>query len=48
MAVFCGLDAAIMDVTSSEMRAAFAAAYALAGKDEYCMDYITFIRENEE
>lgn len=45
MAVHSGLDAAIMDITSKPMRDMLYAAQALCGRDEYCMDYITYMRE---
>lgn len=48
MAVYCGLDAAIMDVMSLDMRGALAASRALTGQDEFCMDYIAFTREIEQ
>lgn len=47
MAVAGGLDAVIMDVTSKTMRTALYSALALCGYDEYCMDYISYIRETE-
>ena len=47
MAVAGGLDAVIMDVTSKPMRTALYSALALCGHDEYCMDYISYIRETE-
>lgn len=45
MAAFCGLDAAIADPCSKELRKAMRAAEAVAGRDEYCMEYIGFIRD---
>lgn len=44
-AVFAGLDSAILDVTSVPVMTALKSAEALAGKDEYCMEYIAFARE---
>jgi 5-methyltetrahydrofolate--homocysteine methyltransferase len=46
-AIFAGLDSAIMDITSVPMRNALMSAGVIAGKDEYCMDYISYIREIE-
>lgn len=46
--VFLGLDSAIMDVTSPKTRLAFLAADVVAGNDEYCMEYISYLREQEE
>lgn len=48
MAMYAGLDSAIMDVASDSMRKAYRAINALLGQDEYCMDYIDEIRGNEE
>jgi len=45
MAAFCGLDAAITDVTSKPLQIAQKSALALTGEDEYCMEYIGFMRE---
>ncbi|MEA4832285.1 MAG: dihydropteroate synthase [Oscillospiraceae bacterium] len=41
-----GLDAAICDVTSAEFMTAFRASEMLCGRDEYCMGYIDFLRDN--
>ncbi len=43
-ALYAGLDSAIIDPTSPELRKAIFAGSAVAGKDEFCMEYITFIR----
>jgi cobalamin-dependent methionine synthase I len=45
-AICAGADAAIFDVADEAMRQAVAAAEAIAGRDEYCMDYIRFCRAN--
>ena len=45
MAVYSGLNAAIMDITSKPMRDALYAVEALCGRDEYCMNYIDYMRE---
>ncbi len=47
-ALYAGLDSAIFDVTSLKMRTALKSSLALLGKDEFCMDYISFIRDSEE
>lgn len=43
-AVIRGLDAAIMDPTDKQLYSALTAALAVAGKDEFCMDYIRAFR----
>lgn len=48
MATALGLDSAIMDPTSPSMKKTVSAVRLLAGEDEYCMDYITCIRELED
>lgn len=47
MCMAAGLDSAILDVTSLKMQETLAAAKALLGEDDYCMDYISFIRDQE-
>ena len=47
-ALVAGLTSAILDPSSPAMRAAFAAGQVVAGQDDYCMNYISFIRETEE
>lgn len=42
-----GLDSAILDPTDPLLRSALAALAALLGKDDFCMNYLTFIREQE-
>lgn len=46
--VFLGLDSAILDVTSPKTRLALLSADVVAGNDEYCMEYISYLREQEE
>ncbi|HOV69144.1 MAG TPA: dihydropteroate synthase [Clostridia bacterium] len=46
-AVFAGLDTVIMDITSPAIKQILYAALAVAGKDEYCMDYLEAIRESK-
>lgn len=47
-AMFVGLSSAILDPSNPVMRAALAAGQVVAGQDDYCMNYINFIREMEE
>ena len=44
MAMYQGLDSAIMDPAPDAMRKSYRAINALLGNDEYCMDYIDEIR----
>ena len=46
-AVYNGLDSAIMDNTNAVYEMTIKAAEVIAGRDEYCMEYITYIRENQ-
>ncbi len=48
MAMYQGLDSAIMDPQPDSMQKSYRAINALLGNDEYCMDYIDLIRETEE
>lgn len=43
-----GADAFICDAASPSLKSAIAACEAFTGKDEYCMDYITYIRSEEQ
>lgn len=43
-AMYNGLDAAILDVTDKEIKKAVALGGLISGKDEYCMEYISYIR----
>lgn len=45
-AVAAGLDAAILDAADPVMQQAIAAAEAIAGRDEYCLEYIRYCRAN--
>ena len=47
MCIFSGLDAAIIDPTDKNIISALKASNALLGKDEYCMEYITAVREKK-
>lgn len=44
MSIVAGMDAFILDPMDQTMMSLLAAAQALAGKDEYCMEYITGVR----
>ena len=44
LAMSAGMDSAIMDPTSADMRATLYATEALLGRDEYCMNYLTAFR----
>jgi 5-methyltetrahydrofolate--homocysteine methyltransferase len=48
MAVAVGLDSAILDITSPQVKAALTAALALNGEDEFSMDYIRFMRQAQK
>jgi 5-methyltetrahydrofolate corrinoid/iron sulfur protein methyltransferase len=47
MAIARGMDSAIIDPLDARMMATIAAAEALAGKDQFCMEYITADREGK-
>lgn len=44
IAIWNGLDSAIADAANEDLRRAIYSAEAVSGKDEYCMEYIGFIR----
>ncbi len=44
-AVYMGLDSAILDITSPAIRKTLAAARAVSGQDDYCLEYIGVIRQ---
>ena len=46
-AIVRGLDSVIADPTDKQLLGALRAALLIAGKDEYCMDYITAFREGK-
>lgn len=48
MALYAGLDAAIMDPYSPDMMKAYYSYKALAGKDKGCMEYISYTEGKEE
>lgn len=45
LAIEKGLNAAILDVTNDEIRDCIYAANLILGKDEYCMEYISYARQ---
>jgi len=45
LAMSAGMDSAIMDPTSADMRATLYATDALLGNDDYCMNYLTAYRK---
>lgn len=47
-AVFNGLSSAILDPASPSIRDALAAVQVVAGQDDFCMNYITYLREQDE
>ncbi len=47
MLMACGLDSAIIDPLDKKIMAAIAAARALRGEDEFCMNYIKWFREGK-
>ncbi len=47
MANAAGLDSVIADITSESLKKALFASEALLGNDEYCMEYIGFIRSQK-
>jgi len=44
-AITCGLDSAIMDPTDKFLFGALTAIWAITGKDDFCMEYITALRD---
>ena len=47
MALFAGLDAAIIDPTDKQMISSLRASEALLSQDEYCLNYIKAFRETK-
>lgn len=47
-AVYAGLSSAILDPCSPSLRDALAAALVVAGQDDFCMNYITYLRSQED
>lgn len=46
-AIFAGLDSGIIDITSEQIQNTIYVAELVAGKDEYCMEYLGFIRSRK-
>lgn len=46
-AVVAGLSAAILDVTSPTIKSALLSSLAVAGLDEYCLNYIAYMRSQQ-
>ena len=46
-AVVAGLSAAILDITSPAIKTALLSSLAVAGKDEYCLQYISYMRQQQ-
>jgi 5-methyltetrahydrofolate--homocysteine methyltransferase len=46
-AIGCGLDSVILDPTDKQLFGALKAALMIAGKDEFCIRYITGFREGK-
>lgn len=44
-ALFCGLDAVLMDPTDKELYGALKAGVMICGRDDYCMEYISAFRQ---
>ena len=44
-ALYAGLDSAILDITSPALRKTLAAAKAVMGQDDYCLEYIGVTRQ---
>jgi len=47
MLISCGLDGALIDPLDAQLMATLKASLALAGKDEYCLDYLGAYREGK-
>jgi len=43
-AIFAGLDSGILDITNEQIQSTIYIAELVAGKDEYCMEYLGYIR----
>lgn len=46
-AIFAGLDSGIVDITNEQIQGAIYLAELVAGKDEYCMEYLGYIRSKK-
>lgn len=47
-AMLAGANAAILDVTDTGIQETLAAAWALSGRDEYCMEYLRYCRAKQK
>ncbi len=43
-AIFAGLDSGIVDITNEQIKSTIYTAEMIAGRDEYCMEYLGYIR----
>ncbi len=46
-AIFAGLDSGIVDITNEQIKNTIYIAELIAGKDEYCMEYLGYIRSKK-
>ncbi len=46
-AIFAGLDSGIVDITNEQIQSTIYLAEMVAGKDEYCMEYLGYIRSKK-
>jgi len=46
-AIFAGLDSGILDITNEQIQSTIYIAELVAGKDEYCMEYLGYIRSKK-
>jgi 5-methyltetrahydrofolate--homocysteine methyltransferase len=46
-AIFAGLDSGIVDITNEQIQSTIYTAQLVAGKDEYCMEYLGYIRSKK-
>lgn len=46
-AIFAGLDSGILDITNEQIQSTIYLAEMVAGKDEYCMEYLGYIRSKK-
>ncbi|MHB8062280.1 MAG: dihydropteroate synthase [Ruminiclostridium sp.] len=46
-AIFAGLDSGIVDITNEQIQSTIYIAELVAGKDEYCMEYLGYIRSKK-
>lgn len=46
-AIFAGLDSGIIDITNEQIQSSIYIAELVAGKDEYCMEYLGYVRSKK-